>query len=338
MQDCFICDDCNDKLESSYAFKQQCLDVYQRINPSYQQEHQQQYEEEDEELIDPFSSESHKEEQEMFIIGESGGEGSIAEDPEGKAFIVSEDKKFIVNNEDDGKDQFEDSDTTFDNIYLEFEPEDGIEVKTPKSTGIVVSRKSYTVEEKLNIIKFAEENNNRVAARNFAINESSVRCFRRQKEMLLKMNPQKKSNRKANPHWPQLEEELKQYVINHPAEHGSKAKLKDIKREAIKIATKHGIEKFNGSNSYIFKFMQRHQLPSASPRPRKVKLETQAEWNKRKILDSLKILIFIFTHFTCTFFVLLFEKFSSFGFPFSKLHKNCSKSQSKYFLVLIYFF
>lgn len=249
-------------------FKQQCVDVYHRINPSYQQEQQQQYEEdeeeEEEELIDPFSEPQKETEQEIFMIGESGGEGSIVEDT--KQYIVA------TTNED-SKDDFDESNPGFDNIYLEFEPEEDIEMKTPKPAGGVVSRKSYTVEEKLNIIKFAEENNNRVAARNFAINESSVRCFRRQKEMLLKMNPQKKTNRKANPHWPQLEEELKQYVVNHPAEHGSKAKLKEIKAEAIEIAAKHGIEKFNGSNSYIFKFMQRHNLPSASPRPRKIKAE-----------------------------------------------------------------
>lgn len=274
-QDCFICDDCNDKLETSYTFKLQCIDVYQRINPTYQ-EQPLHYEEEDE-LIDPYSgiedsSEPQKEsEQEIFMIGASGGEGNIVEEDESKEYIVTNEDEL-----DDVKDQFDDdqSNQGFENIYLEFEPEEELETKPPK-TACRMNRKSYTVEEKLNIIKFAEENNNRVAARNYNINESSVRCFRRQKEILLKMNPQKKTNRKANPHWPQLEEELKKYVLNHPAEHGSKAKLKEIKKEAIEIAAKHGIEKFNGSNSYIFKFMQRHQLPSASPRPRKIKTDTQ---------------------------------------------------------------
>lgn len=101
------------------------------------------------------------------------------------------------------------------------------------------------------------------------MNESSVRCFRRQKEMLDQMNPKKKTNRKAFPHWPLLETELKEFVMRHPIEHGTKPKLKEIRAEAIAIAAKHGIENFNGSSSYIFKFMQRHQLPSASPRPRK---------------------------------------------------------------------
>lgn len=114
------------------------------------------------------------------------------------------------------------------------------------------------------------------------MNESSVRCFRRQKNILIKMNPEKKTNRKAYPHWPVLEEELKEFVENYPNEHGVKAKLKDIKQEAITIAERRGIANFNGSNSYIFKFMQRHQLPTASPRPRKrVKLENEDETSSK---------------------------------------------------------
>lgn len=83
------------------------------------------------------------------------------------------------------------------------------------------------------------------------------------------MSPEKKTNRKAFPHWPDLEKELKEFVENYPSEHGVKAKLKDIKQQAIVIAKKRGIDNFNGSNSYIFKFMQRNHIPSASPRPRK---------------------------------------------------------------------
>lgn len=170
-------------------------------------------------------------------------------------------------------DEINDTGEQFENIYLEFEDDEESQQEQSQTSNdrVVMNRKSYTVEEKLKIISYAEEHNNRVTAREFNINESSVRCFRRQKEMLLKMNPQKKTNRKAFPHWPKLEEELKEFVINHPIKHGTKAKLKEIKQEAIEIAAKHGIEGFNGSNSYIFKFMTRHQLPSASPRPRKHK-------------------------------------------------------------------
>lgn len=196
--------------------------------------------------------------------------------------IADEDEQCLLQSAD--KDQTADQQEEYEINYLEYEEEEEQDEQSDEAeTGlamdeqttpvpvknVVLNRNSYTVEKKLKIIQYAEEHNNRMAARFFNMNESTVRCFRRQKEVLLNMSPLKKTNRKAFPHWPKLEAELKQYVINHPVEHGTKAKLKEIRKEAISIAAKHGIENFNGSNSYIFKFMQRHSLPSASPRPRK---------------------------------------------------------------------
>lgn len=159
----------------------------------------------------------------------------------------------------------------YEEIYLEFNediPEDSFEEKKviiPRK----MNRKSYTVEEKLQIIAFAEENRNRLAARQFGVNESTVRCFRKQKDMLLKMRPDKKTNRRGSPHWPKIEDELKQYVIEASKASGSKIKMKDIRTKAIELAVKHGVHNFGASNSFVFKFMQRHSFPIASPRPRK---------------------------------------------------------------------
>lgn len=63
-----------------------------------------------------------------------------------------------------------DNDEQYDNFYLEFEEaeqqEDEEVVKNSKAKpaqrkSSVMNRKSYTVEEKLKIIQYAEENNNR---------------------------------------------------------------------------------------------------------------------------------------------------------------------------------
>lgn len=274
LQDCFICDECNDKLESSYQFKQQCIEVYRKLNPTIQHETITQFEEQQ------AKTPNREESSGVFIISENLGENDALITEEDEEYVVSPDKSNTDEQEyEDLYLEFEeqeegDDDQSNDRLLVEQSPDEDIKPNLqnlsskvkPKS---IMNRKSYTVEKKLEIIEYAEQHNNRVAARTFDINESSVRCFRRQKEMLLKMSPQKKTNRRAFPHWPQLESELREYVINHPNEHGTKAKLKEIKKEAIEIAAKHGIENFNGSNSYIFKFMQRHQLPSASPRPRK---------------------------------------------------------------------
>lgn len=216
-------------------------------------------------------------EKQFFIIGEQE-ESLIAEEGGGDEVFTAE----------SNEKSFNEVGEEFEDVYLEFEEEEQ-EVqeqayekpKTRRSEASeergILFRKSYTVDQKLKIIEYAEVHNNRTAARHYSINESSIRCFRRQKDILLKMNPEKKTNRKAFPHWPQLERDLKEFVEKYPSEHGVKAKLKDIKQQAIAIAKNRGIDNFNGSNSYIFKFMQRHNLPSASPRPRKRKLDPDAE-------------------------------------------------------------
>jgi len=63
------------------------------------------------------------------------------------------------------------------------------------SKGGKKARKSYTVQQKLKMIEYAEQNSNREAARKFDLNESTIRCFRRQKETLEGMNPNKSTNR-----------------------------------------------------------------------------------------------------------------------------------------------
>lgn len=238
------------------SFRSQCIKVYHKLNTV---ENTAEYPKEVEILEEEDNPKA--EQEELFTIDESINE----EDEE--EFIVT-----LVGQTQD--DQEENRDLVF------------IEESSPKeehnesSKKPIANRKSYTVEEKLKIIEFAEENNNRVAARMFQINESSIRCFRRQKGTLLTMNPQKKTNRKAFPHWPELENELKAFVLEYPSSKGAKPKLKEIREKAIEIATRLGISNFNGSNSYIFKFMIRNNLPSASPRPRKIKAETRLRSGK----------------------------------------------------------
>lgn len=128
-----------------------------------------------------------------------------------------------------------------------------------------IPRKSWTAPQKLNIVAFAEENGNRKAARHFGLNESTVRCFRRQKDQLQTMQPSKSTNRHGVAYWPELENQLKDWV-NAQA---TKPKIHEIQKEACELAKSFGYENFSGSTSYIFKFMQRNGINSSSPRPRK---------------------------------------------------------------------
>lgn len=247
---------------TAYTFRRQCIEIHQRIYPK-----------EDIETIvletqhETADVKEHCEDQ-SEVFEEHGDEEET---------IITEEGGDVQYGSSVNENQFSEVEQEYDDVYLEFEEEDEeiVEQKDTyekpkiKKDETILNRKSYTVDKKLKIIEYAETHNNRVAARFFNMNESSIRCFRRQKDVLLKMNPEKKTNRRAFPHWPVLEKELKEFVVNYPIEHGVKAKLKDIKQESIAIAEKQGIDNFNGSNSWCFKFMQRHKLPSASPRPRK---------------------------------------------------------------------
>lgn len=275
LQDCFICDECNDKLESSYSFKQQCMDAHSKLYPRAEPEKQNiedfKIKEKDDEKLDAdeiIDNQAQEETNEKIkndcdpLLTEEGDVVEVVSDTDEEK---SEEVFYGFEEQEDGEEHF---------IIAEVQSSEESDSKLTKESSDdankkLVYRQSYTVKKKLEIIDYADQTNNRAAARFYNINESTVRNFRRQKEALLSMNPQRKSQRGANPHWPELESELKAYIINHSEEQGVKVKLKDIKKVAIEIAAKRGIQKFNCSTSYIFKFMQRNHLPSANPRPRK---------------------------------------------------------------------
>lgn len=136
-----------------------------------------------------------------------------------------------------------------------------------------VNRKSWPAVKKLEIIAYAEQTSNRQAARHFEINESTVRNFRKHKTQIEVMNPKQSTNRHGTVYWPKLEESLKEWVNSLP----KKPKILQIQTKAIELAKSYGYEKFSGSTSYIFKFMQRNGIDSSSPKPRKLSMRTLLE-------------------------------------------------------------
>lgn len=135
------------------------------------------------------------------------------------------------------------------------------------------TRKSWPAIKKLEIIAYAERTSNRQAARHFEINESTVRNFRKHKAQIEAMNPKQSTNRHGTIYWPKLEESLKEWVSSLP----KKPKIHQIQTKAIELSKLYGYEKFSGSTSYIFKFMQRNGIDSSSPKPRKSTIKIQNE-------------------------------------------------------------
>lgn len=56
-------------------------------------------------------------------------------------------------------------------------------------------RQSFTAKEKLRVITYAEAHSNRAASREFTIDESNVRSWRKQKDRIQKMPKSKMANR-----------------------------------------------------------------------------------------------------------------------------------------------
>lgn len=121
------------------------------------------------------------------------------------------------------------------------------------------TRKSYTSAKKLEIVAFAEINGNRPAAEAFECDEKSVREWKKLKPVLEAMDPRKRARRYRKEFWPELETELKDWVLS---KRGADRKVSTvlIQKEGIKIAKRLNINDFSGSHQWCDSFMKRHGL------------------------------------------------------------------------------
>lgn len=132
----------------------------------------------------------------------------------------------------------------------------------------IVRRKSYTTKHKLDAVSYAEEVGNRKAARVFLVDESCIRKWRFNKQILIELNNERGSRRKLrrpNLHWPVLEAELKTWafsIINS----GVRLKPGEVKAKSLEIAKKLNVTNFKGTSSYISKFMERYNIPGRQPK------------------------------------------------------------------------
>lgn len=138
-----------------------------------------------------------------------------------------------------------------------------IKKKTRNSKG--KSRKSYSSKQKLECIEYAEQTGNRQAAKFYSIDESCIRKWRLNKELLIQIQEERGTKRKPNLHWPALDMQLKIWVKDQMA-NGFLLKPAEIKAKSIKIAAALNLQNFKGTSGYVNKFMERYQIPSRSPK------------------------------------------------------------------------
>lgn len=122
-----------------------------------------------------------------------------------------------------------------------------------------VKRHAYEAQLKLQAISYAFENGNRAAAKKFNINESMVRKWRKLENELRQVKKTKLSFRGNKARWPQLEDQLEQWVIEQRTA-GRSVSTVTIRLKAKTIAQDLQIENFQGGPSWCFCFMKRHHL------------------------------------------------------------------------------
>ncbi|KAG5666306.1 hypothetical protein PVAND_017857 [Polypedilum vanderplanki] len=263
----FLCEACEEILISCHKFKQNCTENYEKDLIKY----------------DPIEKSNHEKpssaillitEDEMFSI-ESKDENQLNLDEEHLMEIEENIETINIDpldqNSTTSKSQprlrlLPDIDT-FDTIECEIQTTEVEEEIEPKAAAVkeIKTRRAYSSGEKLEVVAFAEVSSNRQAAKVFCIDESCIRKWRNQKEQLIEINRERGTKRKPNLRFPQLEAQLKSFVIKK-LEAGFILRPSEIKAESIRIAEELKIENFKGTSSYIFKFMERYHIPSGRNR------------------------------------------------------------------------
>nr|XP_020451857.1 uncharacterized protein LOC109957941 [Monopterus albus] len=122
-----------------------------------------------------------------------------------------------------------------------------------------VKRRAYEAQFKLKAISYAVVNGNRAAAKEFKISESMVRNWRKQENELRQVKKTKQSFRGNKARWPQLEDQLEQWIIEQRTA-GRSVSTVTIRLKATTIAQDMKIEHFQGGPSWCFRFMKRRHL------------------------------------------------------------------------------
>ena len=120
-------------------------------------------------------------------------------------------------------------------------------------------RRAFSSKEKLAAIAFAEAHGNRAAGREFAVDESCIRHWRKQKSKLEAMPTTKKAARGSSEKFPQVEERILEWVSDRRRQ-GIAISTVEIRLQAKLIAKKLHVKDFRGSADWCYAFMRRKNL------------------------------------------------------------------------------
>ena len=120
-------------------------------------------------------------------------------------------------------------------------------------------RATYSAKFKLSVINFAESNNNCAAARKYGVSEKLVRDWRKAREKLSKMPKAKCADRGRACSWPNLEENLKKWILDQ-RQSGFIVTRNAIRLKAKTLAKAEKLTEFQASASWCTRFMNRQGL------------------------------------------------------------------------------
>lgn len=122
-----------------------------------------------------------------------------------------------------------------------------------------MKRKSYTAEFKLCCVEKAEKLGNREAGRLLGLDEKSLRDWRKNKDILLQSDKNRKAFRGKIANWPQLEEVLFEWLMLRK---DSKIQISilDILAKARRIAKKLRIKDFGSKTEWCYRFLKRKNI------------------------------------------------------------------------------
>ena len=110
-------------------------------------------------------------------------------------------------------------------------------------------RQLFTAREKLKVISYAEAHGNRAAGREFIMNETNVQ----------KMPRSKMADRGSSVHFPELEEELLQWVTDCRLQ-GYGVSTAKLRFKGLHLAKKTNNANFRASVAWSYAFLKRHNL------------------------------------------------------------------------------
>ena len=122
---------------------------------------------------------------------------------------------------------------------------------------------SFTFEYKLIVIAWAAEIGNRVAVREFEIDESMIRYWKKKKDVMTKLLKCQRTCRTGLAKFPALERTLKDWVVSQ-RENSRAVTTVMICLKAKELAKQMNVTKFVGGPSWCSKFMWQNRLSVCS--------------------------------------------------------------------------